>query len=126
MNAGADVADANLELVVEVGNGAEAADNDTGADALGVIDGEATELVNTSLGLEVPDTVSDELDALVGREEGSVFVRIVGDGDDHLVTLFATVALIESLEVVDVNQRDATAKAVARDLTFVDGEVLFE
>ena len=55
----------HLELVVEVGNGAEAADNDTGADALGVIDQEAAKLVDAGLGLEVPDTVVDQLDALV-------------------------------------------------------------
>ena len=56
-----------------------------GADALGVVDREAAELVDPRARLEVADGLADHLDPLVGREQRGILVRIVGHRDDHFV-----------------------------------------
>ena len=75
----------HLQFVVEIGHRAQAADDDAGADALGVVDRQAAELVNPSPRLEVADGLADHLDPLVGREQRGILVRIVSYCDDHFL-----------------------------------------
>ena len=89
-----------LELVLEVGEGAQAADDDGRAVARAELDEQAVELGELEACAVMRKRVLDELDALGGGEQR--LLALVGrDGDDHAIG-----DLERALEDVDVSVRD--------------------
>ena len=75
----------HLQLVIEIGHGAQRANQHLGADSFRVVDRQAAELVDARARLEVADDLADYFDALVAGKQRRILVRIVGDRDDHFV-----------------------------------------
>ena len=80
-----------------------------GADAFGVIDRQAAELIDAGARLEVADDLADYFDAFVAGKQRRILVRIVGHGDDHLVENrdaapdHIDVAVVNRVEAAGVN-----------------------
>ncbi len=99
----------HLQLVIEIRHGAQRANQNLGADSFRVIDRQPAELVHPRARLEVADDFADYLDALVTGKQRLILVRIVSDGDDHLVENRdaapddVNVAVVNRIEAAGVN-----------------------
>jgi hypothetical protein len=98
-----------LELELEVGDGAKAADDGVAVDALDIFDEEAGEGIDRDVG-KVRDGLGAEFLALRHGEERA-FAFVLGDGDDDLVEEFGgalddiEMAIGDGIETPGINRR---------------------
>src|SRR5690606_15753774 len=101
----------HLQLVLEVGDRAQALDYDPGADLPGVVGEEAVERVDDHV-LHVGHDLPDDLHALLGREQRAGLERVVEDGHGQAVVDpgrapdHVDVAVVEGVEAPRVDGVD--------------------